>query len=182
MAIAARQLTQEAYEAPSTRVYANGYADTARKPAENRPKPRVQNPEPKNPSPRTRIHRHTTQSTQLHAKTNIGQKLLVLTGICLVASSLLFVLVRYANIAEQYSQINRLKSEIQESSLNIASLNVQFQMAVNLDDARQAALEAGMGYPLADQIIRVGSGSAANDAEPDDSGLPENATSEGEIN
>lgn len=166
MALAARQLTQEAYEAPSTRVYAGGYAEPARKPAQNRPKPRMPSPEPQKPSPRTRVHKHSARSIKPAVKINLGQRLLALTSICLVASALLFVLVRYAQIAEQYSEINRLKSEIQESTLNIAALNVQLQMAVNLEDARRVALEAGMGYPQADQIIRPGSVGTVIEAGP----------------
>ena len=51
--------------------------------------------------------------------------------------------------------MNDLKDGIAESERNIAALNVQLNNALNIDAAREAALAAGLGYPTAEQIVRV---------------------------
>jgi len=74
---------------------------------------------------------------------------------------MILILVRYAMISQEYVVVNETKELIEESSREIAALKVQLNTAVCLEEARAAALEAGMGYPTAEQIIRIQRGQQA---------------------
>ena len=68
---------------------------------------------------------------------------------------LIILLVRYALIRPEYAVVNEIRDQIVACNREIDILNVQLNAAVSLEEAREAALEAGMGYPQADQIVRI---------------------------
>ena len=150
MAVAARQETREYYYAPVTRVYSHGATAVAAQPA-YRPQPREEQPEVV-PAAKPR------QQQRVQAQPAISplQRVLATIAICAVAAALLFVLVRYERIADEYAVVNQLKDDIEEAELSLAALNVELQLAVSLDNAKEVAQRMGMDYPTAAQIHRVG--------------------------
>jgi len=154
MAVVARK--NEEYYAPVTRVYSYSRAAEATNHGATAPRRHIE-PEHK-ALPQKKTHAVPKPNPRL------GHRVAAVFGISAVAAMLLFVVTRYSLIAEQYSQVNQLKENIEESNLNIAALDVKLQCVINLDDAREAAKRAGMGYPDADQIVKVG-GAAADSGE-----------------
>ena len=84
-----------------------------------------------------------------------GRLLFTTMGVLSVAALLIILLVRYAIISQEYAVVNEIRDQIVACSREIDILNVQLNAAVSLEEAREAALEAGMGYPQADQIGRI---------------------------
>lgn len=83
------------------------------------------------------------------------KKVAVLGAVLCVAAALIGILVRYAQIAEQYDEVNQIKSDIAQCEIDLTELRVQLNSAVSIDEARDAAGAAGMDYPSADQIVRL---------------------------
>ncbi len=83
------------------------------------------------------------------------RRFFMIVTVAVAAASMLLVLIRYYKINTAYAEVNQLKSAIEATKLEIKSLNVELNSAVSLEEARDAATEAGLGYPKADQIITV---------------------------
>ena len=83
------------------------------------------------------------------------QKLLTTCAILAAAAAILMVMVRYADIAVQYAVVNQHKTTIEENNRTLAELEVRLNSAVSLEEAREAALAAGLGYPAASQIVSI---------------------------
>lgn len=83
------------------------------------------------------------------------QRLAVTCGILMSAIAILAIMVRYATITEQYAVVNQYKNTIEENKRTLDRLEVRLNSAVNLDEAREAALAAGLGYPAASQIVKI---------------------------
>lgn len=149
MAVAARQEYRE-YYAPVTRVYSHGATAAAAQPAYR--------PEPRREEPQAAPEERQKQQQRVQAQPAISplQRVLAVFAICAVAAVLLFVLVRYERIADEYAVINELKDDIEEANLSLAALNVELQLATSLEDAKTVAERVGMDYPTADQIHKVG--------------------------
>ena len=97
-----------------------------------------------------------TQSVQRPAHSySIIQKLLTTCAVLAAAAAILLVMLRYADIAAQYAMVNEYKTTIQENSRTLAELEVRLNSAVSLEEAREAALAAGLGYPAASQIVSI---------------------------
>ncbi len=147
MAVAAKKIEREyvCIDAPGARVYARNRAATM--------EAAVHEP--------VYVHRGTRETSNPAVRPKIApapqvwKKLLCTFGIMAVAAVLLLMLVRYAAITEQYSVINDMKTTIVESQRNLAELKVKLNSAVTLEEARDAALSAGMSYPAADQIVKI---------------------------
>jgi len=86
---------------------------------------------------------------------NVLRSLLTTIGVLAAAAAVLLLLVRYAAITEQYAVVNDLKAVIEENERALTELNVELNSAVSLQQAREAALQAGLGYPSAEQIVRI---------------------------
>lgn len=97
-----------------------------------------------------------TRSVQRPAHSySIIQKLLTTCAVLAAAAAILLVMLRYADIAAQYAKVNEYKATIQENSRTLAELEVRLNSAVSLEEAREAALAAGLGYPAASQIVSI---------------------------
>lgn len=167
MAVAARQENRE-YYAPVTRVYSHGSTAAAAEPA-YRPQPRREQPAAA-PQETPRQSRKPQATPALSP----AQRALAALVICAVAAALLFVLVRYERITDEYAVVNSLKDDIEEANLSLAALNVELQLAVSLEDAKEVAERMGMDYPTADQIRRIEAplASSAQDSGGAADGLP----------
>ena len=82
-------------------------------------------------------------------------KLLTTCAVLAAAAAILLVMVRYADIAVQYAVVNEHKTTIEENNRTLAELEVRLNSAVSLEEAREAALAAGLGYPAASQIVSI---------------------------
>ena len=82
-------------------------------------------------------------------------KLLTTCAVLAAAAAILLVMVRYSDIAVQYAMVNDYKTTIEENSRTLAELEVRLNSAVSLEEAREAALAAGLGYPAASQIVSI---------------------------
>lgn len=124
--------------------------------------PRPEEPGSTEAEPRTRTREPAVKtrvqkgpSPRQRRKQRVLPKVASVACIFLIAAVLIGVIVRYSAIALAYSAVNDLKDGIAESERNIAALNVQLNNALNIDAAREAALAVGLGYPTAEQIVRV---------------------------
>ena len=82
-------------------------------------------------------------------------KLLTTCAVLAAAAAILLVMVRYSDIAVQYAVVNDYKTTIEENNRTLAELEVRLNSAVSLEEAREAALAAGLGYPAASQIVSI---------------------------
>lgn len=82
-------------------------------------------------------------------------KLLTTCAVLAAAAAILLVMVRYSDIAVQYAMVNDYKTTIEENDRTLAELEVRLNSAVSLEEAREAALAAGLGYPAASQIVSI---------------------------
>ncbi len=73
----------------------------------------------------------------------------------LLAGMLLFVLSGYEKISRAYADVNALNEEIELTNLRIVGLDVEIECAVTIQDARQAAENAGMQYPDPQQLVKL---------------------------
>ena len=94
------------------------------------------------------------------------QRLAVTCGILMSAIAILAIMVRYATITEQYAVGNQYKNTIEENKRTLDRLEVRLNSAVNLDEAREAALAAGLGYPAASQIVKIDGTDAGSVSSP----------------
>ena len=94
------------------------------------------------------------------------QRLAVTCGILRSAIAILAIMVRYATITEQYAVVNQYKNTIEENKRTLDRLEVRLNSAVNLDEAREAALAAGLGYPAASQIVKIDGTDAGSVSSP----------------
>lgn len=94
------------------------------------------------------------------------QRLAVTCGILMSAIAILAIMVRYATITEQYAVVNQYKNTIEENKRTLDRLEVRLNSAVNLDEAREAALAAGLGYPAAPQIVKIDGTDAGSVSSP----------------
>ena len=94
------------------------------------------------------------------------QRLAVTRGILMSAIAILAIMVRYATITEQYAVVNQYKNTIEENKRTLDRLEVRLNSAVNLDEAREAALAAGLGYPAASQIVKIDGTDAGSVSSP----------------
>lgn len=94
------------------------------------------------------------------------QRLAVTCGILMSAIAILAIMVRYATITEQYAVVNQYKNTIEENKRTLDRLEVRLNSAVNLDEAREAALSAGLGYPAASQIVKIDGTDAGSVSSP----------------
>ena len=78
-----------------------------------------------------------------------------LCAVLAAAAAILLVMVRYSDIAVQYAVVNDYKTTIEENNRTLAELEVRLNSAVSLEEAREAALAAGLGYPAASQIVSI---------------------------
>lgn len=96
----------------------------------------------------------------------IVQKLLTTCAILAAAAAILLVMVRYADIAAQYAVVNDYKSTIEANQRTLVELEVRLNSAVSLDEAREAALAAGLSYPTASQIVSIDDTGAGSGSSP----------------
>lgn len=94
------------------------------------------------------------------------QRLAVTCGILMSAIAILAIMVRYATITEQYAVVNQYKNTIEENKRTLDRLEVRLNSAVNLDEAREAAFAAGLGYPAASQIVKIDGTDAGSVSSP----------------
>ena len=94
------------------------------------------------------------------------QRLAVTCGILMSAIAILAIMVRYATITEQYAVVNQYKNTIEENKRTLDRLEVRLNSAVILDEAREAALAAGLGYPAASQIVKIDGTDAGSVSSP----------------
>ena len=94
------------------------------------------------------------------------QRLAVTCGILMSAIAILAIMVRYATITEQYAVVNQYKNTIEENKRTLDRLEVRLNSAVNLDEAREATLAAGLGYPAASQIVKIDGTDAGSVSSP----------------
>ena len=94
------------------------------------------------------------------------QRLAVTCGILMSAIEILAIMVRYDTITEQYAVVNQYKNTIEENKRTLDRLEVRLNSAVNLDEAREAALAAGLGYPAASQIVKIDGTDAGSVSSP----------------
>lgn len=94
------------------------------------------------------------------------QRLAVTCGILMSAIAILAIMVRYSTITEQYAVVNQYKNTIEENKRTLDRLEVRLNSAVNLDEAREAALAAGLGYPAASQIVKIDGTDAGSVSSP----------------
>ena len=73
----------------------------------------------------------------------------------LLAGMLVFVLSGYERISRAYADVNALNEEIELANLRIIGLDVEIECAVTIQDARQAAENAGMQYPDPEQLVKL---------------------------
>ncbi len=141
MAVAARQLENDYAYMPATRVYSKAAAVRAKREEEE-----------------------ARQDMQLRAQRKAWvkaagretlRKLSMLLTVGVAMASILFMLARYSQINHAYAEVNQLRNAIDSVKLEINGLNVQLNSAVSLQEAREAAQEAGLGYPKGEQIVTV---------------------------
>ncbi len=94
------------------------------------------------------------------------QKLLTTCAILAAAAAILLVMIRYADIAAQYAVVNDYKATIEANQRTLVELEVRLNSAVSLDEAREAALAAGLGYPAASQIVTIDGTDAGSGSFP----------------
>ena len=79
---------------------------------------------------------------------------MALAAVTLLASS--FIVMQYERIAASNTQVNNLKSEIEELSTECDSLSAKVECAVDIASVQTIASEKlNMGYPTDDQIVTI---------------------------
>ena len=162
MAVAARKPESYRSNASATRVYVDSrvyYSSAAPKlePEERESPEEVYVP---SPAQRTRPAQTTRAAARTKSKVSPAavffKKAAVLLSICCIAAACIAVLMRYSLIAQEYDAVNGLKSNIEQCKIDLDELKVKLSSAVSIEEARDAADAAGMRYPSAEQIVRVG--------------------------
>lgn len=145
MAVAAKK-NDHVYAYAPTRVYSYSRTEAVAEAA-----PRIKKAPP--PSPKLQPQKQIKAAAR--ANPHVLKKLLSFVFVMAMAGLMLFVVTRYAKINDEYAAVNTLKSNIKAAKQNIEALNVQLNTSVSIEQAREAAIRAGMGYPTAEQIVRV---------------------------
>ncbi|MBQ9832928.1 MAG: hypothetical protein IJO48_04260 [Clostridia bacterium] len=144
MAVTAKK--NDNYEYAPTRVYSYSRSSTA--PAvEPAVKPKQNTGEKKAPVKQ--------KKTAVNNKPHILKTVVSVSAVAAIAAVMIFVITRYAAINSAYAAVNDLKDNITKLEQDIETLNVQLNTSVNIEAAREAALNAGMGYPAADQVVSL---------------------------
>ena len=130
---------------PTTRVYSYSGAAVAEAMPQTAPV--------RDNTTRTRVEQHPTPVKR--GKQRTGRRVLAIFTVLAIGVVVMTLMIRYARIANCYTEINGIKRSITLAQQDIASLNVELNSSVNIDEARAAALAAGMGYPSAEQIVDV---------------------------
>lgn len=141
MAVAARKIDEDYAYMPATRVYSNAESLRAQREEALEREKRQKRAE------RAAIARQTRREAL--------NRLFLLVTIGVTMASVLLILLRYASINHAYASVNTLRSDIATVKREITGLNVELNSAVSMQEARDAAEEAGLGYPRADQIVKV---------------------------
>lgn len=150
MAVAARKFEEDYAYMPATRVYSNAEVMRAKREEALEREKRQKKAE------RAAIARQTRREAL--------NRLFLLFTIGVTMASVLLILLRYADINNKYASVNALRDEISAVKREINGLNVELNSAVSMQEARDAAEKAGLGYPRADQIVKV-TGQSAYQAE-----------------
>ncbi len=159
MAVAARK--NEYVYAPS-RVYSYSRAATAEALPKEDPKPQRGMPKigpdylPKQKN-REELERERAKRAETNARSrrSAGVKIMSFLAIAITAAAIIGLLMRYAVIAYEFSQVNSLQKEIEKTQYDISALEVLFNSAVSLEAAKAAAAAQGMDYPTAEQIVHI---------------------------
>lgn len=85
-----------------------------------------------------------------------GCKAAMLFAVFTVAAACLLMVFRYARIANEYLEVNQIKTDIEAAQLRVRALNVELECAVSIQNVQEAAARLGMTYPTADQYVRAG--------------------------
>ncbi len=141
MAVAARKLENEYAYMPATRVYSKAAALRAQREQEK--------------AENDRIERAQRAARAKAASKEALRKLSILLAVAVAMASILLMLIRYCNINSEYAAVNILKTNIENVKQEITGLNVQLNSAVSLQEAREAAEKAGLGYPKGNQIVTI---------------------------
>ncbi|MDR0841079.1 MAG: hypothetical protein LBN26_06815 [Christensenellaceae bacterium] len=153
MAIAARKQDSELRYAPTTRVYSYAAEPAAA------PEAKPQGQTAPQGRPASAAHKKTRMAAphKPGAQPQVSAGKALFTTLCVIACAglLLMILVRYAMITQEYVKVNDLKETIAQTDLEIAALGVQLNTEVSFEEARAAALAAGMGYPMPEQIVHI---------------------------
>lgn len=141
MAVAARKLEEEYAYMPATRVYSNAASLRAQR-AEALEEEKI-----REKAERAAIARRIRQEAM--------NRLFLMLTIGIAMASVLLILLRYAGINNEYAAVNTLRDNISAVKREINGLNVELNGAVSMQEAREAAQKSGLGYPRADQIVKV---------------------------
>ena len=142
MAAAARRVEAEAHEyMPVTRVYAQPRRSAVQKPYED-------------PAQR-KLREQELAQARAAARVEARKRAFMLLAIAVAATCILMMIVRYCLITQQYAQVNEAKTDIARYKREVQEYNVQLNSVLTLSEAREAAEEAGLGYPSAGQIIEI---------------------------
>jgi len=141
MAVAARKLEEEYeyFEMPATRVYSHSISAIPQSEVKKRKEER----------------QRQIDARRRAARRESFRKAMMLMNIGIAAGAVLVMLSRYSLITLEYKKVNELKSDIAAVELEIKALNVQFNSAISLENAKNVAAEAGMRYPTAGQIVSI---------------------------
>lgn len=174
MEVASKRHAHTAYS-DATRVYSptRGSSAYAYAQAAAAPQPQPQQQPQQHPQPKPR--------PQQRPQLSLGCRWALLVTVMMLAAASLVVVSRFASIAVQYSEVNQLKSDIENAQLRIGALNVALECAVSIQDIQDAAKRFGMTYPTASQYVRTGDtmlledDGAADASARDDTAEPEGA-------
>lgn len=149
MAVPAKK--SETYEYAPTRVYSYSRSSVAyaAEPVEKVPerKPRQET--------KQETRQRVKENTQAKAKPQLKRAVLACCSVAFMAAAVLFVITRFAAVNQAYSALNDVKEDIKAAEREIEVLSVQLNNSVDIDAAREAAIKAGMGYPTAEQVVKL---------------------------
>lgn len=159
MAVTARK--NEYVYAPS-RVYSHSKAATAEA---------LPNHKTPNEAPRVKpAQKKVRKQSEAHSRTRVQRigaaeakkrkiyslyKFVSVVLVFALAAVVILMLSRYTSISGAYTEINKLKSEITTKEQSIATLKVQLNGAISLEEARDEAVSSGLNYPTGEQIVKI---------------------------
>ncbi len=146
MAVTAKK--NDIYEYAPTRVYSYSRSSTAVAEPQRRE-------HEQSGGNQTKQKQKQKTSAFVKAKPQFKRAVISMSAVAAVAAVVLFVVMRYAAINESYSAINEMKDNITAIEQEIEMLNVKLNTSVSIEAAREAALNAGMGYPTEEQVVSL---------------------------